>query len=121
MAQTRTDLPRFNQVAGHFSPAPFYVTKDMYGGLPFEVAGGSIDHLVGQPVADLHTHECAEIYFLVSPTAGGARIEVTVGGEVVELASPATVYVPPRTPHRFLTLAAEPGSYCFGLLVNPAS
>jgi mannose-6-phosphate isomerase-like protein (cupin superfamily) len=120
MAEMRTDLPVYQEVDGHFDPTPFYVTRDMYDGLPFEVAGGPIDHLVGRPVAALHTHDFPEVYLLVSPTPGNARIEVTVGEETFEVVSPATVHVPAGIPHRFLTLAAEPGSYCLGLLVTAA-
>lgn len=120
MPELHTDLPVFCEVDGHYDPTPFFLTRDMFGGMPFEVAGGPIAHLVGRPVADLHIHECPEVYLLVSPTPGGARIEVTVGDEVVEVASPATVHIPARTPHRFVTLEAEQGSYCFGLLVTSA-
>jgi mannose-6-phosphate isomerase-like protein (cupin superfamily) len=117
-AEVRTDIPRFLAVAGHHRPAPFYLTADMFGGVPFEVAGGSIDHLVGRPVADPHRHEVDEIYFLVSPHPGGARIEVLVDGERHELTSPALLRVPAGAEHRFLTLEAETGSYCFGLLLG---
>ncbi|WP_416981270.1 cupin domain-containing protein [Streptomyces sp. T028] len=117
-AEVRTDIPRFLPVAGHHEPAPFYLTADMFGGVPVELAGGPIDHLVGRPVADPHRHEVDEIYFLVSPHPGGARIEVLVDGDRHELTSPALLRVPAGAEHRFLTLEAEPGSYCFGLLLG---
>ncbi|MET8165971.1 cupin domain-containing protein [Streptomyces sp. NPDC005329] len=117
-AEIRTDIPRFLPVAGHHAPAPFYLTADMFGGVPVELAGGPIDHLVGKPVADPHRHEVDEIYFLVSPHPGGARIEVLVDGDRHELTSPALLRVPAGAEHRFLTLEAEPGSYCFGLLLG---
>ncbi|MFJ4741928.1 cupin domain-containing protein [Streptomyces sp. NPDC088775] len=120
-AEIRTDIPQFLPVAGHHQPAPFYLTADMFGGVPVQLAGGSIDHLVGKPVADPHRHEVAEVYFLVSPNPGGARIEVTVDGETQELSSPALLHVPAGAEHRFLTLEAEIGSYCFGLLLGDAA
>ncbi|GAA2428078.1 hypothetical protein GCM10010433_30110 [Streptomyces pulveraceus] len=120
-AEIRTDIPQFLPVAGHHQPAPFYLTADMFGGVPVQLAGGSIDHLVGKPVADPHRHEVAEVYFLVSPNPGGARIEVTVDGETRELSSPALLHVPAGAEHRFLTLEAETGSYCFGLLLGDAA
>ncbi|WP_369183516.1 cupin domain-containing protein [Streptomyces sp. Y1] len=116
--EVRTDIPQFLPVAGHHVPAPFYLTADMFGGLPFQLAGGSIDHLVGKPVADPHRHEVAEIYFLVSPNPGGAKIDVTVEGERHELSSPAMLHVPAGAEHQFLTKEAEPGSYCFGILLG---
>ncbi|MFE9808186.1 cupin domain-containing protein [Streptomyces sp. NPDC005548] len=117
-AEIRTDIPRFLPVAGHHEPAPFYLTADMFGGVPVELAGGPITHLVGKPVADPHRHAVDEIYFLVSPNPGGARIDVLVDGERHGLTSPALLRVPAGAEHRFLTLEAEPGSYCFGLLLG---
>ena len=116
--QLRTDLPVLTTVAGHRSLVPFYLTGDMFGGVPVEIAGGEISRLVGQPVADPHTHEVAEIYVLISPNPGGARITVAVEGESVELSSPALCYVPAGAEHCFLTLEAEPGSYCLGVLLG---
>nr|WP_296067765.1 cupin domain-containing protein [uncultured Actinoplanes sp.] len=114
----REGLPLFQPVPGHHSPAPFYLTEDMFGGLPVQIAGGHITHLVGKPVADPHHHDVPEIYFLVSPNPGGARIEVTIDGERTELVSPGLAYIPAGAEHMFLTLEAEPGSYCFGVFVQ---
>lgn len=116
--QIRTDLPILASVAGHHSPVPFYLTADMFDGVPVQIAGGEISRLVGKPVADPHHHEVPEIYFLISPNPGGARIAVTVGGESQELTSPALCYVPAGAEHSFLTLEAEPGSYCLGVLLG---
>jgi hypothetical protein len=117
-AHAITDLPLLRPVPGHHRPAPFYLTADMYGGLPVEIAGGDISDKVGAPVADPHRHTVPEIYLLVSPSPGGARIRVTVDEREFEVGSPATVYVPAGARHQFLTLAAEPGSYCFGVLLG---
>jgi len=115
-----TALPLLQAVAGHHHPVPFYVTRDMFGGLPFQIAGGEISDKVGKPVAELHTHDVDEIYLLLSPNARGACIEIVAGGEAVVLESPAVYHVPAGVKHRFLTLRAEPGSYCLGvLLANP--
>lgn len=115
--EVATDLPTFASVDGHYNAAPFYLTPEMFGGVPMTIAGGKIDHLVGKPVADLHTHEVREIYFLISPNSGGARIAVTVDDQTRELFSPALIHVPAGSRHRFVTLAAETGSYCFGILL----
>lgn len=114
-------LPVMRPVAGHLSEVPFWITADMFDGLPCEVAGGPIDHLVGRPVADPHTHAVDEVYLLLSPNRGGARIRVEVDGEQREVTSPAVVHVPAGALHRFLTLEAEPGSCCFGVLMGPES
>ena len=116
--QIRTDLPLMAPVAGHHSAVPFYLTSDMFGGMPVQVAGGEISGRVGKPVADPHRHGVPEIYFLVSPNPGAARIVVTVDGESTELTSPALCYVPAGAEHSFLTVEAEPGSYCFGILLG---
>lgn len=114
----RDDLPIFRQIPGHHSPTPFYLTADMYGGLPLEVAGGEISELVGKPVAAPHTHEVPEIYVLLSPKPGGAVIDVVADDEHYTLTSPATFYIPAGTVHHFVTRAAEPGSYCLGVLLT---
>jgi hypothetical protein len=116
--QLLTDLPIPLPVAGHHQAAPFYVTRDMFGGIPVAIAGGELSDKIGIPVARPHRHDVPEIYFLVSPTPGGARIRVVVDGEDHEMASPAVFYVPAGAEHCFLTLAAERGSYCFGILVG---
>lgn len=116
-ASVRADLPVLRTVDGHHAEVPFLLTADMFGGLPIEVAGGDISDKVGKPVAELHRHEVAELYLLVSPSPGGARIEVTVDGATIEASSPSVVHVPAGALHRFVTLEAEPGSCCFGILI----
>lgn len=117
-AEIVTGLPIPLATAGHHQPAPFYLTSEMFGGLPFQLAGGELSGLVGKPVAEPHTHEVDEIYLLVSPNPGGARIEVLLEGRRHELASPAAMRIPAGREHCFLTLQAEPGSYCFGVLIG---
>lgn len=116
--QVLTGLPVMRAVDGHYTPAPFYLGKDDFGGMPIQLAGGDISDKVGKPVADPHRHDVPELYFLVSPTPGGARIDVQIDGEHHEVSSPAIVYVPAGAQHRFLTLAAEKGSYCFGIFLE---
>jgi len=117
-AEIITGLPIPLAVAGHHHPAPFYLTADMFGGLPIQLAGGELSALVGKPVAAPHTHDVDELYLLVSPNPGGARIEVIVEGTRHELASPAVMRIPAGSEHSFLTLEAEVGSYCFGVLIG---
>ncbi len=119
-AEIITELPIPLAVAGHHVPAPFYLTSEMFGGLPIQLAGGELSGLVGRPVAEPHTHDVDELYLLVSPTPGGARIEVRLEGERHELASPAVMRIPAGREHCFVTLEAEVGSYCFGVLLGDA-
>ncbi|MBB6254525.1 cupin domain-containing protein [Nitrospirillum iridis] len=115
------DLPRFAPVAGHFHDVPFYVSREMFGGVPIEIAGGEIAHLVETPVAATHRHDCPEIYLLLSPSPKGAVIEVEVNDQIFTVVSPAAFYVPAGAPHRFVTRRAERGSYCLGVLLPRAS
>lgn len=116
--QVVSDLPRFLNVAGHFHPAPFFLTDDMFGGLPFSLAGGHIKDLVDKPVAETHVHEVPEIYLLLSPEPAGAEIEIQVDEKIFRLISPAAFYVPAFAKHKFVTKKAQLGSYCFGILLN---
>lgn len=118
LVASHSDLPIFVPVPGHHAPVPFYLMKDMFGGLPVEIAGGEVSDKVDRPVAAPHRHEVPEIYLLVSPNPGGARIVVEVEGERHFLSSPAVLYVPAQAEHHFVTLRAERGSYCFGILLG---
>ena len=113
-----TGLPLVKAVEGHFDEVPFFLTSDMFGGLPVEIAGGEISSLVDKPVASTHSHRVDEIYLLLSPSPGGAVIDVTAGGETVEVVSPAAVHIPAGTEHQFVTRRAERGSYCLGILLS---
>ncbi|MEU0009346.1 cupin domain-containing protein [Streptomyces sp. NPDC006314] len=112
------NLPVFQTIPGHYDQTPFFLTQDMLGGQPIEIAGGEISDKVGKPVAAPHTHEVPEIYVLMSPEAGGAVIEVMADGETHELVSPAVMLIPAGTVHCFVTKKAEPGSYCLGVLLT---
>ncbi|HBF79213.1 MAG TPA: hypothetical protein DD420_04545 [Streptomyces sp.] len=112
------DLPVLQQIPGHYGQTPFFLTRDMLGGQPIEIAGGEISDKVGKPVAAPHTHEVPEIYVLMSPTPGGAVIDVVADGQEYALASPATMLIPAGTVHHFVTRKAEPGSYCLGVLLT---
>ncbi len=114
----RTDLPVLRCVAGHHVPAPFYLTADMFGGLPVEIAGGELHDLVGRPVADPHRHAVDEVYLLIAPEAGGAEIEVEVDGERWTVTAPAAFHVPAGSLHRFVTTRAVRGSWCLGVLLG---
>jgi hypothetical protein len=116
-AQVVSELPIMRRVEGHREEVPFFVTAEMFGGLPLEIAGGELGDKVGIPVATPHTHELAEIYLLISPSPGGAVIDVEVEGGTFEVVSPAAVYIPARATHRFVTRRAEVGSYCLGVLI----
>lgn len=111
-------VPELHTITGHHQPAPFYLTADMFGGLPVEVVAAELSELVGRPVADRHTHEIDEVYLLLSPTQGAAVIEIDAGGAVHRLRSPGAFLVPTGTEHRFVTVQAERGSLCLGVLIG---
>ena len=117
-AEIVTELPIPLAVAGHHQPAPFYLTAEMFGGMPVQIAGGELSTLVDKPVAAPHRHDIDEIYFLISPKPGQARIEVLLDGHRHELVSPAVMRIPAGSEHCFLTKEAVVGSYCFGILVG---
>jgi hypothetical protein len=112
------DLPIVRSVEGHFHPVPFFLAREMFGGLPFEIAGGHIGDLVGMPVADAHVHPVPEIYLLVSPKPGQAAIEVEIEGVAQLYESPAAIFVPAGAKHRFITRRACEGSFCFGIFLS---
>ena len=113
------DLPWVREVPGHHAPTPFYLTAEMFGGLPVEMAGAELSALVDKPVAEEHEHAVPEIYVLLSPEPGAAEIEVHLAGTVHRVVAPAAFYVPARTPHFFVTKRAVRGSFCLGLLLGP--
>ncbi|GGZ39921.1 cupin domain-containing protein [Streptomyces poonensis] len=117
-AEIVSRLPVPLAMAGHQQPAPFYLTADMFDGMPVQIAGGELSTLVDKPVAEPHTHEVDEIYFLISPTPGQARIEVHLAGVRHELISPAVMRIPAGSEHYFVTKEAAVGSYCFGILLG---
>ncbi|HEX8741833.1 MAG TPA: hypothetical protein VF712_01750 [Thermoleophilaceae bacterium] len=114
------DVPVMAAMEGHHSAVPFLLTRGMFGGVPVEIAGGELSDKVGKPVADLHSHPCPEVYLLISPEPGDAAIEVEVEGERFDLESPAVAYIPANALHRFVTRRAKPGSFCLGVLLDPA-
>jgi mannose-6-phosphate isomerase-like protein (cupin superfamily) len=118
-AEGITDLPRFMVIEGHHAPAPFYLTHDMFGGMPVEVAALEISGLLDSPIAELHTHPHDEIYLLLSPEPGAAEIAITAGGEDFSLTSPGAFVVPAGMLHRFTTVRAQPGSFLIGVLREP--
>ncbi|MCT8343534.1 MULTISPECIES: cupin domain-containing protein [Photorhabdus] len=110
------NLPVMKPVVGHENKVPFFITKEMFGGVPFELAGGDISKLVNKPVAALHKHEVDEIYFLISPEPNEAVIDVTINGETKTYSSPSVIHVPAGIEHQFITRKASKGCYCFGIL-----
>lgn len=116
--QCSSDIPIMRTVPGHHDSAPYLITKEMFGGLPFELAGAEILNLVDKPVADMHSHDIPEIYLLVSPTYRGACIEIEFDHGVLIAESPCAIYIPSEVKHRFVTKTAEPGSYCFGIFIT---
>ncbi len=120
VVQIEADLPVLRTVEGHHRAVPFILTRDMFGGIPVELGGAEISGLIDQPVAQAHVHDVPEIYLLFAPEPGAATITVEVEDEVFELRAPAALYVPAGHRHRFVTRAAVPGSFCFGLFLHGA-
>lgn len=116
--QLIADLPWLKQVSGHHAPTAFYLTAEMFDGLPVALAAAELSSIVQAPVAAEHEHEHPEIYVLLSPDPDGAQIEVHIAREVHHLHAPAAFFVPPHTPHHFITTRAIPGSWCLGLLLH---
>lgn len=112
------DLPWIKEVSGHHAPVSFYLTSEMFGGLPIEMAGAELSAIVERPVAAEHQHPVPEVYLLLSPQPGEAEIEVHLAGETHHLTSPAAFFVPAKIPHFFVTKRATRGSFCLGLLLN---
>jgi len=111
-----TNLPLMRTVEGHHNEVPFFITEDMFSGMPFEMAGGDISGLVDKPVASTHKHKVDEIYFLISPVPGEAVIDVTIDDITITYNSPAVIHVKAQQEHKFITRKASKGSYCFGIL-----
>ena len=118
-ALAQRDLPVFRAVDGHHAPVPFILTRDMFGGIPVELGGAEISHLVDQPVAEAHVHDVPEIYLLFAPEPGAAVIDIEVDGARFRLEAPGALYVPAGCRHRFITREAVTGSFCFGLFIHP--
>lgn len=116
--QVARELPVWREVAGHHAAAPFLLTQEMFGGLPFDLASAELSELVDRPIAELHEHDSAEIYVLLSAQPGEAEIEIELPDGPVRLTSPAALLVPARTKHRFVTRRAAPGCFCLGLLLS---
>lgn len=112
------ELPVLRDVGGHHAPVPFFLTREMFDGIPVELGGAEISELIDRPVADAHVHEVPEIYLLFSRRPGEAEIVIEVEGEEHVLKSPGAFYVPAGLRHRFITKVAAPGSFCFGLFLD---
>jgi hypothetical protein len=107
--------------AGGPKPAPYYLTKEMFGGLPFELAFNDWRDLASRvDTTDEvpHSHAVPEVYALLSSEPGDAVIEVEVEGVNYEVVSPAVFYTPAKQLHRFRTKKAEPGSFLLGIAVT---
>lgn len=115
------NLPIKKCVVGHHKDVPFFLDRTMFEGLNFEIAGGDISGLVDIPVADFHTHDVDEIYFIISPEAGDAVIEIETEKGKQQYSSPATILIPAGMKHRFLTKKAVKGSFCFGIFLDRQS
>ena len=92
-------LPHYEEVVGHYKPVPIYAGPDSLPGVPFHVAAADAAELVGNPVADLHQHDVAEVYLAVTP---GLRFDIETDQGSVSLESPASVLIPAGTWHRFV-------------------
>lgn len=109
-------LPRYKEMPGHHEPTPIYVDPDILPGVPFSVAAADAAELVDKPLADLHQHDAAEVYVVVTP---GLKFEVQTERDVVPLKSPVSVLIPAGVWHRFVVREATTAPLPFlGILVE---
>jgi hypothetical protein len=114
----RTDVPIPLAVRGHFQPAPFYLTADMFGGVPVQIAAAELSARVGRPIAEPHTHPVDEVYLFLSPNPGGCTVRVHLAKREYTVRSPATFHIPAGALHCFEIVSAEFGSYACGVLLG---
>ena len=109
-------LPRYEEMPGHHGPAPIYVGPEILPGVPFRVAAADAAELVDKPIADLHRHDAAEIYVVVT---AGLKFEVQTEHGNVPLESPVSVLIPAGVRHRFVVREAAVAPLPFlGILVD---
>lgn len=109
------DLPRRFMLAGHHQPTPFYLTPDMFPGVPVSIASVDVSQWVGRGVAAPHTHDVPEIYLCLNRDV---RVAVTMAGVEHVLDSPFAFYVPAQVEHCFVTLRADGEAYVLGILLE---
>jgi hypothetical protein len=96
-------LPRYEEMPGHHAPAAIYLGPEDAPGLPVRIAAADASTLVGESLAELHTHDVDEIYLVVTP---GLRFEVETDRGSISATSPTSVRIPAGTPHRFVVREA---------------
>lgn len=93
------DVPKYLELDGHHHPVPIYAGPEYLPGVPFHVAAVDAAQLVGKPIADLHKHDTAEVYLVLSP---GLTFEIQTENGTVLLESPVSVLIPAGLQHRFV-------------------
>lgn len=110
------ELPVYEEIEGHHTPAAIYVSPEHLSGFPLKIAAVDAAELVGRPLADLHTHTVDELYLVVSP---GLKFEVQTDETAIDVTSPASVRIPAGTRHRFVVHEAATKPCVFlGILVD---
>lgn len=111
-------LPVYEEMDGHHEPAPIYLGPATLPGVPFRIAVVDAAQLVGSPHADLHVHEEHDEIYLVA--TAGCRFTIETDEDAIELASPASILIPARTPHRLVVQSVATDTCPFlGILLDP--
>lgn len=85
-------MPRWSFCGdGYFPESPIRVVVRQIKKLPEDY----------EPHIDLHTHDVDELYIVISEEEGGLEVELTLGDEVYQVTSPATIYLPKDLPHKY--------------------
>jgi mannose-6-phosphate isomerase-like protein (cupin superfamily) len=114
-----TDIPRMIQLPDHSRPSTFWVTPEIFPDIKIRIAGTDMSKRVNEKIADLHSHECPEVYLAISENRGDMIFEITLEDETYTVESPMTVYIPAGMKHKFKVVRADKErSYFFGILLD---
>lgn len=93
------EVPYYTEMDGHYAPVPMFLGDNLLKNLPFSIAAVDISKKLGQPIAELHKHNQAEVYFIPSP---GVKLDVKTDKGCVTVESPTVVVIPKHTDHQFI-------------------
>ena len=112
-------LPEYEKIEGHHAATEIFLRPEHAAGAPLTIAAADASKLVGKPLADLHRHDCDEVYLVVTP---GLQFEVETDLGSVMVESPASVHVPAGRLHRFVVHEATVSPLPFlGILLGPGA
>ena len=111
--RTRADhadtMPRWTFCGdGHLPEAPIRVSGRQIKQIP-------VDY---EPHVEHHVHDADKLYIIVSEGEDGFEAEFTLGDEVYNVKSPATILVPKNVPHTYIPKKGH--GFLFMILDIPA-